>query len=109
MEIKKRIHNWYFVLSLSMVTDVYKEYRKISCILHRINIQQWLDMNVMGVVQKVGDRANNLVKFLYEGLKEKVYEKEEVTYIENCRRILDLRSHVKKIKEHGTVKISGHS
>ena len=33
MEIKKRIHNWYFVLSLSMVTDVYKVYRKISCIL----------------------------------------------------------------------------
>ena len=40
-------------------------------------------MNVMGVVEKVGERANNLVEFMYEGLKEKVYEKEEVTYIEN--------------------------
>jgi hypothetical protein len=44
---------------------------------------QWLDMNVMGVVEKVGERANNVVKLMYEGLKEKVYEKEEVTYIEN--------------------------
>ena len=48
-----------------------------------------------------------MVKFLYEGLKEKVYEKEEITYIENCRKILDLNSHVKKVKVHGAVKISG--
>ena len=40
-------------------------------------------------------------------MKEKVYEKEEITYIENCRRILDIKSHVRKIKEHGAVKISG--
>ena len=37
-EIKGRIHNWYFVISLSMVTDVYKVYRSISCILQKINI-----------------------------------------------------------------------
>ena len=189
MEIKKRIHNWYFVLSLSMVTDVYKVYRKISCILQRINIlphekydsfvsylstykemmdtcdyldcpctmftnpdtfqleeqEEWkgvvfevckwprlhqaaavalgkgtyMDVNI-GMVKptewrtRAGQPANKqwldmnvMVKFLYEGLKEKVYEKEEVTYIENCRRILYLRSHVKKNKEHGAVKISG--
>ena len=69
--------------------------------------KEWLDMNVQGVVEKVGERGINLVKFLFEGLKEKVYEKEEITYIENCRRILDIKSHVRKIKEHGAVKISG--
>jgi hypothetical protein len=32
-DIQGKILNWMFVLSLSMVTDVYKVYRKISCIL----------------------------------------------------------------------------
>ena len=202
MEIKGRIHNWSFVLSLSMVTDVYKIYRKISCILQRINIlphekydcfnsylstfkqmietcdyldcpctmftnpdtskleeegewrgvvqevckwprlhqdaaiaiengsymqveigmvkptewrtragrqaqQDWLDTNVQGVVEKVESRGICLVNFLLDGLKERVYDKEEVTYIENCRRVLDIQSQVKKVREHGAVKISG--
>ena len=37
-EIQGKILNWLFVFSLSMVTDVYKVYRKISCILQKINI-----------------------------------------------------------------------
>ena len=43
------------------------------------------------------------------GLMERVYDKEEVIYIENCRRVLYIQSqsHVKKFQEHGAVKISG--
>ena len=71
--------------------------------------QDWLDTNVQGVVEKVESIGNCLVNSLLDGLKERVYDKEEVTYIENCRRVLDIQSqsHVKKFQEHGAVKISG--
>ena len=47
------------------------------------------------------------MNFLLEGLKERVYDKDEVSYIENCRRILDIKCHANKIKEQGSVRISG--
>ena len=37
-EIQGKIMNWMFDFSLSGTTDVYKVYRKISCILQRVNI-----------------------------------------------------------------------
>ena len=37
-EVQGKIFNWLFSLCLSMVTDVYKVYRCISCILQKINI-----------------------------------------------------------------------
>ena len=46
---------------------------------------------------------NLMVKFLYEGLKEKIYEKEEVTYIENCR------SHVRKSRSMGQLRYQVYS
>ena len=187
--------NWLFGFSLSGTTDVYKVYRKISCILQKINILphekydcfkhylttfsnmlktislencpcllidsedvfwrgvteevclwprlhedvrnalelgtyrginlglmrqeewrtrggsqvnlQWLDMDVEGVVVKVQQRMEQLVMFLREGLEEKVYTKTEVKYIENCRKLLDLKSHSAKVHHHGAVRISG--
>ena len=53
--------------------------------------QNWLDTNVQGVLEKVESRGICLVNTLLNGLKERVYNKEEVTYIENCRRVLDIQ------------------
>ena len=68
--------------------------------------QDWLDTNVQGIIEKVKNRGINLLNFLIDGLQEKVYEKNEITYIENCRRILDIQSHVRKIQENGAVMIA---
>ena len=62
---------------------------------------------MQGVVKKVESRGICLVNSLLDGLKERVYDKEEVTYIENCRRVLDIQSHVQKVHEHEAVKVSG--
>ena len=37
-EVQGKIFNWQFALSLSMVIDVYKVYRKVSCILQKVDI-----------------------------------------------------------------------
>ena len=55
---------------------------------------QWLDMYVKGLLEKVYQRGSDLIKFLKCGLKDKVYEKSEVEYIEISRTILDMQSWV---------------
>ena len=36
-----------------------------------------------------------------------MYDKSKVEHIEKSRKILDIKSHVEKVKEHGAVKIAG--
>ena len=68
---------------------------------------QWLEVDVEGVVSKVQARMVTLVKFLRQGLSERVYTSSEVIQIEHSRKLLNLKSHKESIIEHGAARISG--
>ena len=59
--VQGRMYNWTFALSLSAVTDVYKVYRMISCILQKINIlpHEKLD-KFQELVTKMKEMKDNL-------------------------------------------------
>ena len=71
----------------------------------RLNME-WLDVDMKAVVRKVEARAVALIEFLEPRLREKVYSASDVANIENCRRLLDLKSQVQKVSLHGYSSIS---
>ena len=89
-------------INLGMVRQ--EEYRTRAG--SRTNLQ-WLEVDVEGVVSKVQARMVALVKFLRQGLSEKVYTSSEVIQIEQSRKLLNLKSHKEGIIEHGAARISG--
>ena len=63
-------------------------------------------LNKESVFNNVFSRARDVASFLYEGLKERVYNNEDVIVIGKMRRILDLKSSMKRLEIHGAARIS---
>ena len=59
--------------------------------------KEWLQVDLLGVVEKVEKRAEELVEFLQKGLREKVYTDKDVEVVENSRILLDARSQSEKV------------
>ena len=65
-----------------------------------------MQVDLEEVVNKVEKRSNELVAFIEEGLRDRVYTKADENLVENSRRLLDLRGLALKVKEHGSVHIT---
>ena len=63
-------------------------------------------LNKDSVIKNVFSRATDVVTFLYNGLKERVYKNDDIVVIGNIRRLLDLKSKMKRIEIHGATRIS---
>ena len=63
-------------------------------------------LNKDSVIKNVFSRATDVVTFLYNGLKERVYKTDDMVVIGNIRRLLDLKSKMKRIQIHGAARIS---
>ena len=68
--------------------------------------KEWLQVDLLGVVVKVEKRAEELVTFLLERLKEKVYTIKDVEVVEKSRILLDVRSQAEKVRERGAGQVS---
>ena len=67
----------------------------------------WIHVDIGDVVSKVEQRAVELVSFIEEKMKEKVYCKEDIEVVQHSRALLDIRAMAEKARDLGAVTASG--
>ena len=60
------------------------------------------------VVDTVTKRAVSVVSFLFDGLSTNVYSNNDVIYLDNIRRLLDLKSLIKAIEQSSAASVSSN-
>ena len=68
--------------------------------------RQWLEEDRQSTVEKVSKSAGEVVTFLVEGLRDKVYRNVDVIMINHSRRLLGVSSDMVRIKTSGAVAVS---
>jgi hypothetical protein len=60
------------------------------------------------VIKTVNERAGIVTTFLHNGLSNDVYSNTDVIYLDNIRRLLDLKKIVKSIDQYGAASVSSN-
>ena len=68
---------------------------------------EWLQVDIGEVVNRVEKRAVELVNFVEEMMKEKVYSKSDIEAVQHTRTLLDIRVIAEKARDQGVVTASG--
>ena len=68
--------------------------------------REWLGEDRKSTAEKVYRRAGEVVTFLFDGLKEKVYSDADIVIINHARKLLSISSDMVKIKTNGAVSAS---
>ena len=63
-------------------------------------------LNQDDIIKKSCSKVGDVIKYLADGLKEKVYKQEDIELIEHIRVVLDLGSLVEKIKTSGATHVA---